>query len=93
MVKAACVVAVVLAVGYAFFALCGPEGVSALGARRQEIMDLERSNTVLARDIEERRERINRLRESPSQQELEIRQRLKLVDPDDKVYVLPDPKK
>jgi cell division protein FtsB len=93
LVKTACVLALVLVAGYAFFALCGPDGLSALGAKRREIRDLERRNAVLARDIEQRRERINRLRDSSSEQELEIRQRLKLVHPDEKVYVLQEPKK
>ncbi len=90
-VRTACAVAVVLAAGYAFFALWGPEGISALGAKRREVRELEQRNAALARDVEQRRERINRLRESASQQELEIRQRLKLVRPDEKVYVLQEP--
>jgi len=93
LVKMACATAGVLVAGYAFFALSGPEGISALSAKQREIQVLEKRNAALARDIEQRRERINRLRDSPSQQELEIRQRLKLVRPDEKVYVLDESKK
>ena len=86
-------VAILLAVGYAFFTLRGPQGIPALAEKRQQIQALERRNAGLAREIEIKRERIGRLRESPSLQELEIRQRLKLVHPDEKVYILQDNRK
>ncbi len=82
--------ALLLAVGYAFVTLRGPQGIPALAEKRQQIEELEKRNGVLARDNEAKRDRINRLRESPSLQELEIRQRLKLVRPDEKVYILQD---
>ncbi len=82
---------IVLAAAYAFFGLRG--AVPALAERRQQIQSLEKRNAALARDIETKRDRIQRLRESPSLQELEIRQRLKLVRPEEKVFILQDPKK
>lgn len=85
-------IAILLAVGYAFFTLRGPQGIPALAEKRREIQELEQRNAALARQIEMKRERIDRLRESPSLQELEIRQRLKLVQPDEKVYILQDKK-
>lgn len=85
-------IAILLAVGYAFFTLRGPQGIPALAEKRRQIQELEQRNATLAREIEIKRERISRLRESPSLQELEIRQRLKLVQPDERVYILQDKK-
>jgi hypothetical protein len=52
---------------------------------------MENRNASLARDIERRRERIKRLADNPAEQELEIREQLKLVSPTDKVYITGDP--
>jgi cell division protein FtsB len=84
--------AVLLAVGYAFFELQGPRGFPALTDKQRQIRGLERRNQILARENERKRERIDRLRDNPSLQELEIRQRLKLVHPGEKVYILQDKK-
>lgn len=83
-------IALLLAVSYAFVTLRGPQGVPALAEKRREIQELEKRNAAMARDNEAKGDRINRLRESPALQELEIRQRLKLVHPDEKVYILQD---
>ncbi len=83
--------AVLIAAGYALVTLQGPQGVPALIQKQQEIKAREKENAELARDIEARRERIKRLREDESEQELEIRQRLKLVRPGEKVFILQDP--
>jgi len=88
--KSAYAIVLVLAAGYAFFSLRA--AIPALAERRQQVQQAERRNAELTREIEWKRDRINRLRESPSLQELEIRQRLKLVRPDEKVFVLQDKK-
>ena len=85
--------ALLLTVGYAFFTLRGPQGIPGLSEKRRQIQEMEKRNGALAREIEARRERISRLRESPSLQELEIRKQLKYVHPNEKVYVLQDPRK
>ena len=82
-------VAVLVAASYAFVTLRG--GIPALMQKQKEIRTLERQNADLAREIEFRRERIQRLREDESEQELEIRQRLKLVRPGEKVFILQEP--
>jgi cell division protein FtsB len=51
---------------------------------------MEKRNAALARELETRRDRITRLKESQSEQELEIRQRLKLVKPGERVFILQD---
>lgn len=84
-------VAVLVAACYAFVTLHGPQGIPALMQKTQQIRTLERENAELAKDIEGRRTRIKRLREDESAQELEIRQRLKLVRPGEKVFILQDP--
>ena len=84
-------VAVLVAASYAIVTLRGPQGVPALIDKQKQIRTLEHENADLARDIESRRERIKRLREDESAQELEIRQRLKLVRPGEKVFILQDP--
>ncbi len=86
-------IAVLLIAGYAFVALRGPQGIPGLLEKRKQIQELEKRNAVLAREIEQKRERIGRLRDNQTDQELEIRQRLKLVKPDEKVFVLQDQEK
>ena len=82
---------VLVAASYALITLRGPQGVPALIQKQKEIRQLEKQNADLAREIESRRQRIQRLREDESEQELEIRQRLKLVRPGEKVFILQEP--
>ena len=79
--------ALVTAVVYAFFAMRGPHGVAAYTQKRQEIREMEESNAVLARENQVKREYIERLRQSQAEQELEIRRKLKLVKPNEKVFM------
>ena len=74
--------------GYAVVTLRGPKGIGGLVAKRQQIEQLEKRNAMLAQENERLREHIQRLADNPAQQELEIRQRLKLVKPDEKVFLL-----
>ncbi|MGD0361853.1 MAG: septum formation initiator family protein [Bryobacteraceae bacterium] len=77
--------------GYAFVALQGPQGVPGLMEKRRLIREYEKKNADMARKIEEQRSRIDRFSGSPSGPDQEIRQRLKLVKPDEKVFMLQDP--
>jgi cell division protein FtsB len=88
-----CIVAVLLIAGYAVVALEGPQGVPGLIEKRKQVQELEKRNAALAREIEQKRARIGRLRDNETDQELEIRQRLKLVKPDEKVFMLQDQEK
>ncbi len=81
-------VAFVIVVGYAFVALRGPKGIPGLLAKEQQIQQMEKRNASLAEENERMRERIGRLANNPAEQELEIRERLKLVHPGEKVYLL-----
>lgn len=78
---------------YAFFTLRGPHGIPALLERRRQIQDMQRRNAKLDREIERMRDHIQRLTDNPAQQDLEIRDRLKLVKPGEKVYITGDPAK
>jgi cell division protein FtsB len=78
----------ILIAGYALFALQGPKGIPALLEKRRQIEAAEKHNANLAQENERLREHIHRLGDSPAEQEMEIRQRLKLVHPGEKVYIL-----
>jgi len=58
--------------------------------KRRLIREYEKKNADLMRKIEEQRARIGRYSDSPSE-EMQIRQRLKLVKPGEKVFILQDP--
>lgn len=73
---------------YAFVVLRGPNGISGLHAKQEMIQEYEKSNLKLQRDIEAKQARIERLKENPAEQEFEIRQRLKLAKPGEKIYIL-----
>ena len=84
--------AILIAGTYAFFTLRGPQGIPALMQKRNEIRLLEKRNAELHREVEYRRQKINRLRDSKSEQELEIRDQLNLVRPGEKVFIFQDRK-
>jgi cell division protein FtsB len=82
------IAAFLIVISYAFIALRGPKGIPGLLAKRQQIRAMETRNALLAEENERMREHIERLANNPAEQELEIRQRLKLVHPGEKVYLL-----
>jgi cell division protein FtsB len=84
--RIAYMIAFLAVVGYAVATLRGPRGVHALFVKQAEIQELENRNATLAREIQ-------RLSDNPAEQELEIRERLKLVNPTDRVYITGDPAK
>ena len=77
------------AVGYAFVAF--PQGMHAWQAKQRQIQEMETRNDDLARQVERQKEYINRLQNNPAAQELEIRKRLKLLHPEEKLYITGDP--
>ena len=87
------VIAVLLVSTYAFFTLRGPQGLSAVAQKQAQIRELEKRNAALAQEIERKRAHIRRLNDNPAEQELEIRERLKLVRPNEKVYIIGAPTK
>ena len=87
--KLSYVAALVAAAIFAALTLGGPQGVSALIQKKKEIQELEQRNAELDREIEQHKQRIQRLRDDPAEQELEIRDRQKLVRPGEKIYIYP----
>jgi len=75
---------------YGWMALRGPQGVQALTEKHQEIRQLQEQNAAMARENDRRREHIRRLKESPSEQDMEIRKQLKLLRPGETTFILPD---
>jgi hypothetical protein len=57
---------------YATIMLRGPQGLSALAEKRKQIRMLEEENANLARDVDEKKKLIERLKTDPSTQELEL---------------------
>jgi len=91
--RTAYIVVFVMAATYAVATLSGARGIPSVLARQKQIQRLEDRNAQLAREIERKREHINRLKNDPSAQELEIRDRYKLVHPGDTVYITGQPDK
>ena len=75
---------------YGIFALRGPRGIPGLFEKQQEIRRLQERNTDLQRDVQRRKERIERLKHSPSEQQMEIRKQLKLLRPGETEFILPE---
>ncbi len=65
-------------IGALFFALRVPRSLASLNQKHQQIRQLQKENADLEKEVAEKRERIRKLRGSRSEQELEIRKRLKL---------------
>ena len=85
--------ALTLVLLYGAIALRGPQGVPALLDKRREIRQLEEQNAALAAEIARRKERIERLEQNTSEQEMEIRKQLKLLRPGETTFILPERKK
>jgi cell division protein FtsB len=58
--------------------------------KRHEILDLQEKNANLMQEIQMKRDRLKRLRDSQAEQEQEIRKRLKLLRPGETSFILPD---
>jgi cell division protein FtsB len=91
LVRMAYFAAFLAAASYAFFTLHGPHGIPWLLEKQREIHEMEEKNAKLDREIERMRDHIKRLETNPSEQELEVRERLKLLKPGEKVYITGKP--
>jgi cell division protein FtsB len=87
------IVVVGVVVIYGLVALRGPQGISALLDKRREVRLLEEQNAAQAAENERRRERIHRLEQNSTEQEMEIRKQLKLLRPGETTFILEDPPK
>jgi cell division protein FtsB len=75
---------------YGLSQLRGPQGLPALRGKWNEIRQLEEDNANLQRENDYRRNRIQKLESSASEQELEIRKELKLLRPGETSFILPE---
>jgi cell division protein FtsB len=74
-------------------ALRGPQGLPALIEKREHIRELQEKNADLQREIQSKRVRLDRLKNNPDEQQLEIRERLKMLKPGEVRYIVPEPAK
>lgn len=88
--KTAYAIVVLTGVAYAFIVLEGPGGIPALLAKRHQVAEYEQQNQQILRENAQKEQRIERLENNPIEQEMEIRQRLKLAKPGEKIYILDD---
>jgi cell division protein FtsB len=92
-VRVTYLLALLLVASYAVITLRGSKGIPALLEKERQIDQAEKRNADLAKQIERQRDHIQRLANSPAEQELEIRERLKLVHPGEKVFITGQPDK
>src|SRR5256885_962525 len=92
-VRAVYAIVVLCGIVYAFIVLRGPNGIPGLLEKKHQVRVTEQENVQLQREIERKQERIRLLRDNPAQQEFEIRQRLKLARPGERVYIIDDKSK
>jgi cell division protein FtsB len=78
---------------YAGVTLAGPHGARAWMDKEKLIQETQKRNAIEAQQIERIKEHIKRLDGNLDEQEREIRERLKLVHPDEKVFITGEPSK
>ena len=71
-------------------AVNGPRGLRTLLEKREEIRHLQEENAVMEAENTRRRERIHRLEENHTEQELEIRKQLRLQRENETTFLLPE---
>ena len=88
--RIAYIIAFVLIGLYGFVALQGPQGIPALLEKRHEIRQLQEQNANLERENAYKRDRIRKLKENTSEQEMEIRKNLHKLRQGETSFILPD---
>lgn len=83
-------VVVALGVAIGWSAVSGPQGVQSLWDKWNQIQELESRAQQLEEENEAYRRRIQRLEQSPNEQEMEVRKQLKLLKPGETTFILPD---
>ncbi|MBI3209955.1 MAG: septum formation initiator family protein [Candidatus Solibacter usitatus] len=85
--KVAILSGVVFGGGYLLMAIASPQGLRALRAQRQVILQLEAENAELRKDVARRSELVQKLKNSDNVEDL-IRERLKRQHEGDTIYLL-----
>lgn len=86
------VVLMVVAI-YVVATLRSPEGLAAVFAKQSEIRKLQQQNADIEQDIRTKRERIRKLSEDSSEQDIVIRERLRLLKQGETTFIIQDQKK
>jgi cell division protein FtsB len=73
-------------IAYAAMMLRGPQGLAALNQNRSLVRQLESQNQDLRNEIEAQTRRIEKLKNDPNQQEIEIRKRLDMQKADETIF-------
>lgn len=73
-----------------FIVLRVPQEYTAWTHKQAEIRQMQRKVADLARDNEQKRQRLQELERNPSVQEMEIRERLKMLRKNEKQFILQD---
>lgn len=76
--------------GYAAVAVFGPQGFFSLRERYQEIRRIERENADIEHGNKQLQELINKVKDSRSQREVIVKDKLKYAHPNELQFVLPD---
>ena len=88
--RAAFLIVLTLVAAYGYRTLRGPRGLPALREKWDQIRKQEEENAALQRENDYRSQRIQKLKNNPAEQELEIRKRLKLLRPGETSFILPE---
>ncbi len=78
---------------YVIATLRGPDGVAAVLQKHGEIRNLRQQNADIEKDLRIKRERIRKLSEDSSEQDIVIRERLRLLKQGETTFIIQDQKK
>ncbi|MEN6534437.1 MAG: septum formation initiator family protein [Bryobacteraceae bacterium] len=87
------VVAFMVVAIYVIATLRSPEGVAAVLQKQGEIRKLQQQNADIEQGIRVKRERIRKLNEDSSEQDIVIRERLRLLKQGETTFIIQDQKK
>ncbi len=76
-----------------FFGLRVPEAIATLRQKHESIRQLQKQNADLEKSLSEKRDRVRKLRDSRSEQEMEIRRHLRYQREGETSIYVPDQKK
>jgi hypothetical protein len=82
--------AVIALIAGLFFGLRVPQSLSDLRQKHQAIRQMQKTNADLTKDLVEKRERVRRLRDDRTEQEFEIKKRLKLQREGETAIIVPE---
>ncbi len=82
--------ALLLGGGYLLFSFLGPGGIPTVLEKRKQILELQRQNADIQREIAERKERIRTFSENSSERDRRFRDDLKLLKKGETTFVTQD---